>query len=277
LICFANRIGPNYFDGIRIQAEDGYILVGHMASDETLRLRWGIPKADWDRAGAWTWALAVRHAMSLLWGQDICLVTREVDRGWTTVQDLRLCRDVAELGVLGPLDDRWRTRENLLALTRFFASDTPEAKVALRILAQLFEAVRQHTYAGTELLVGTILEAVLRTLSNCPFKPGEKFDVKSALQRFITDRLGSPWQPYCEKVFRAFQRLRNRNAHPDWLTSPDGALSDVERERAFHDVLFLCRFYGFITLSLAGFISLEPSFPAQVAGPEDLAKIVDPA
>jgi hypothetical protein len=56
-------------------------------------------------------------------------------------------------------------------------------------------------------------------------------------------------------------RLRHRNAHPDWLTTPNGVLSKEELKESTKDLIFLSRFYGYMILALAGFKEVEPLFP----------------
>jgi hypothetical protein len=62
-------------------------------------------------------------------------------------------------------------------------------------------------------------------------------------------------------VLRDFGHLRHRSAHPDWLFTQGGALSDEEMKKSVDCMIFLSRFYGYMILALAGFQDLEPRFP----------------
>jgi antitoxin ParD1/3/4 len=60
---------------------------------------------------------------------------------------------------------------------------------------------------------------------------------------------------------KAHTYLRDRNAHPDWLFSQGGSLSEAEQVQSLDNMLLLSRFYGYMILALAGFKNLEPIFP----------------
>jgi hypothetical protein len=63
------------------------------------------------------------------------------------------------------------------------------------------------------------------------------------------------------RVKREYFYLRNRNAHPDWLFSQGGSLSEEEQAKSLDSMIFLSRFYGYMILALAGFRDLRPNFP----------------
>lgn len=69
------------------------------------------------------------------------------------------------------------------------------------------------------------------------------------------------WSPACESALKVYARLRHRNAHPDWLTTPNGVLSKEELKQSTKDLVLLSRFYGYMILALAGFKDLESLFP----------------
>ena len=126
----------------------------------------------------------------------------------------------------------------------------------------MVEASRQKTLQGRELLISTILEAVLRTIDRKPTKrKKDSWKCQTSLRDFRIEYLPSGWTRTCGNVRKAFDRLRNRNAHPDWLISEGGGLSDEELNKSLNDIILLSRFYGYMILALAGFKDLKPEFP----------------
>lgn len=65
----------------------------------------------------------------------------------------------------------------------------------------------------------------------------------------------------CELALKTHVDLRHRNAHPDWLTAPNGVLSKDELKQSTRDLVFMSRFYGYMILAMAGFKEMEPLFP----------------
>ena len=159
--------------------------------------------------------------------------------------------------------DQWKfNRTAFIQLTRFFASHNPHAEICWSIFRRLAEASQQETWEARELLAGTTLEAVLRTLDNHPFAPGDySWKIKQSLASFRQAHLDAAWEAACEKALVVRNRLRHRNAHPDWITHPGGLFSTPERRQSLEDLTFLSRFYGYMILALAGFKGLQPRFP----------------
>lgn len=56
--------------------------------------------------------------------------------------------------------------------------------------------------------------------------------------------LRAGWEPACDKALQVRDRLRHRNAHPDWITHAGGSLSKAEWQQSIEDLTFLSRFYG---------------------------------
>jgi hypothetical protein len=126
------------------------------------------------------------------------------------------------------------------------------------------DAARQETTQGHELFLSTILEAIFRTINNRPFIAGGHYgreDREKDMASFQQKFLAAKWDLACKKALELHARLRHRNAHPDWLTTPSGALSKKELKESTKDLIFLSRFYGYMILALAGFKDLEPLFP----------------
>jgi uncharacterized membrane protein len=126
------------------------------------------------------------------------------------------------------------------------------------------DASRQNTTQGKELLLATILEAIFRTINQRPFKVGDYYPAKKRqadMLKFRIEFLSDKWIDSCSKALELHEKLRHRNAHPDWLTSDDGALSKTRLQESYADMIYLSRFYGYMILAMAGFKDLEPWFP----------------
>ncbi len=149
----------------------------------------------------------------------------------------------------------------LLPFMKENSEDGNNVRVCKSIFNQLIEASRQRTHMGQELLISTILEAALRTIGRHPFKEGDKsWGLRKSMIKFRNNYLSDKWIIPCDKAIRAHIYLRNRNAHPDWLISPGGSLSEEELSKSLDDMIFLSRFYGYMILALAGYKNLEPEF-----------------
>ena len=141
----------------------------------------------------------------------------------------------------------------------------------MMIYQQIFDASQQITMGARELLTATILEAALRTIYDQPFNREcnsrkDKFDLSNKLKKFREDylstniELGRKWKSNHKQIIQTHRRLRDRNAHPDWIQSEGGGLSNV-MEEAVNDLIFLTSFYGYMILALAGVKDLYPRFP----------------
>jgi hypothetical protein len=246
-----------------LEEKNGLRLSGRMVSDKRLALEWSLPRSRENRSRLWRVPEAVRNALAALYGQDVGLAWRQIERNGHQISEYRLCHDVRTLGVFGPFYDLQVSEALLLRLVLFFLDQPEYAWVCVHMLQQMLDAFRQTTSAATELLVGTILEATLRSWEGKPFKPGGHYSVPAGLGHFRSAYLDKSWLPHCERALTAFRRVRNRNAHPDWLTQRGGQLSTTEARRTTADLLFLSRFYGYMMLALAGVSIQQPRFPAE--------------
>ena len=158
---------------------------------------------------------------------------------------------------------KWQfNKDSFIQLTKFFVRKNQNTEICWSIFRRLHEVSEQETWESQELLMATTLEAALRTLDNHPFKGGDySWKVRQSLSSFQNQYLGGKWDVACKEVLQIRDRLRNRNAHPDWLTHPDGSFSSEEWQQSIQDITFLSRFYGYMILALAGFKDLEPLFP----------------
>jgi hypothetical protein len=162
--------------------------------------------------------------------------------------------------------------KELVTHLAFFLSETSRNEYVIRkMFQQIVDASKQSSEAGHALLLSTVLEASLRTLYNIPFVPGrlsreDPFKAKKILGNFQVDYLSGEhdekWKKKIEEIIESYERLRHRYAHPDWVVSEGGMLSDTRMEQAINDMITLSRFYGYMILSLSGLKDLEPKFPA---------------
>jgi hypothetical protein len=206
----------------------------------------------------------------------VWIARQELSRDGQKILELRRRDDPVKLGYYfwpllgddGGVVERWRANKlAFLKLTEFFLRGDANAETCWTIFCQMTDASRQQTRQGQELLLATVLEAILRTMYKIPFRerksgsPATPFNRKDLMEKFRIDFLGDTWKKACEKALEVHTKLRHRNAHPDWLTSPDGTLSKIQLKESSVALVFLSRFYGYMILAMAGFKDLKPLFP----------------
>jgi hypothetical protein len=253
--------------GLRYE-DDKIRVVGHQHGSKDIELYWSLSKAHWTKSDSWRWPEEAQHALAFLSGQEARLARRETRRPKgehvATYTEIRKRTKPEELSDFlkpikkaPPLD-----RNAFIKLTEFLVKNPKPGMVCRKIFYQIADASRQKTWQGSELLLATILEAALRTLYNEPFDPRVyAWPVKDYLERFRKDYLADSWQDACVRALEVRKRLRDRNAHPDWLTQEGGRESKPALEQALDDVVFLSTFYGYMILAIAGFKDIEPKFP----------------
>jgi hypothetical protein len=249
---------------------NGYDIVIRSTGDQKYTIWWGLPDCDslHGRVGEWPRALVL--AWQLVCGASISPVASEFQDTRRRISVFARREKKVRLGHLKLIDaDAGVSGEMVLALCRLFASGSKESAVARHLLLQCFDAVRNDTWQAVMFLMATALEAVLRTLYGHPFSSqGQKhdtYDRNACLDQLWTDYFDGSWAAIKSTVKGAFERVRHRSAHPDWLKSFGGALSSEHMEETFNDLVYLSRFYGFLMLAMAGTPNLEPRFPVPVA------------
>lgn len=233
-----------------------------------MHMEWSLSANAWSRTDAWTYAEGAEAALSFLAGRTVRLLERTTRRGGREYRQRIKRRPCVKLGILSLPPRQHRSpdqidKEQFIRLARFFTLGGQEAHVARHICAQMAEATRQETRAAQELLCSTILEAALRTIDGHPFSAGDKtWNIRTSMQRFRIEHLSDAWTSACDAALDVRKRLRHRNAHPDWLTTEGGGLSDAGEGKRLDDMIRLAWFYGYMILALAKFRNLEPKFPA---------------
>jgi hypothetical protein len=259
--------------GIHYEDNSGQKITGQLNDRKYLDISWSFPKSNWAKTHSLQFAEALRDAISIVAGEVIQLRYHEIYRGKRIYTDIRTGLQTSSLGiVLRLFDQDILDKDLIIQLAHFLACDKKESTICRRIFRQVAEAARQQTSQASELLLSTILEAALRSLYDQPFAPDQNkrtntFNLEGSLktfrERYMSNdvEIGRKWKKVISKVLEAQRRLRDRNAHPDWLSGQGGAYSTAEMEQAVNDMILLSRFYGIMILALAGFRELQPIFP----------------
>lgn len=252
--------------GLHYEGERGQLIRGHLIDDKYLEIRWELPREHFTKAYSWQLPEAIQYSLSILFGQSLSLLRREINFGKQKRIEIRQRQPVISLKPLFLVNSRFASnKESFAKLTDLIVSSTPESFICCKIFQQLLEASRQRNWQIRELLVATTLEAALRNIDNEPFqlkkRKSKEWNVGQSLERFIKQYLSEEWEKEKSSVMKAHTYLRGRNAHPDWLFMQDGALSEDEQAKALDKMIFLSRFYGYMILALAGFKNLKPEFP----------------
>lgn len=250
--------------------EDGEGIFGRPLDKNQFKLDWSFPANRWTKTSAWKFGEAARRASSIVFAQTVWIRNAKVFRGQLEIHDWRKkCLGEAIdynfrpfVGVGQPVELYTFNKDAFLKLARFFTQNGSRADVCWKIFHQMAEAASKNTWQARELLLATILEAALRTIDNHPFRPDDRsWDRRRSMERFRLTYLTPEWDVACQKALDTHVRLRHRNAHPDWLTIPDGAMSKAQLKESTKDLVFLSRFYGYMILALAGFKDIKPLFP----------------
>ena len=253
--------------GIHYEDEAGIRIYGYRNENKCLELDWYLPFEQWTKSDCWNFAIGLRDSISILAGEEIQLKYREVHRANRIFREVLFTDKPTSLGLIfRPFPYNILDKDLIVELAKFFIREDQRADVCRNILKQMAEASRQRTKQGQELLLSTILEATLRTIYGVPF--GKKISRTYYLKKFGEEYLvpssgetNSSWKKVTTKVDETYKRLRDRNAHPDWLTTSGGAYSKTEMQKALNDMIFLSRFYGYIIMGLANIKQFKPEFP----------------
>ena len=264
-------------DGIYYETENGLKVIGYQKEKKYLELSWSLPINNWTKTKCWEYARGLQYSISVLAGQTLELKYREVYRAKRRVREVFLNQPPVSLGLFfRPFDFDILDREKIVDLATFFVRYEKKAEITKKMFLQMAEASRQRTKSGQELLLSTILEAALRSIYEYPFDPNKNkrsdpFRLDRLLKRFREDYLASSkdanrrWKKVTSEVAKSHRLLRDRNAHPDWLSTKGGYYSKDKLEQAANHMIFLSRFYGYMIMGLANFKYGEPKFPLPVS------------
>jgi hypothetical protein len=235
-----------------------------MTDKKYLKVSWKLPRSKFTKTYNWKLAEAIQDSLSIVIGQNISLLKREVYCGVQQRFEIRRPSQITDLDIFSLFNVGSSLNKGyFIKLIDFLAKDERGSDICRNIFQQLIRAARQENWHVRELLVSTILEAALRNIDGQPFQAGKgkPWNVGKSLQNFINSYLSNEWHGIKASVMKAHEYLRNRNAHPDWLFTQGGALSNEEMEKSLDSMIFLSRFYGYMILALAGIKDLKPRFP----------------
>lgn len=250
---------------------NGEHIVGEIRDKKYLYFHWALPKQNWTKQQSWRFAEALQDALSIVSGKITRLRYHETHRNHRIAKEYNANGEPLSLGLIFRLFDDDIVNKNLVIhLALFLSQGGKKEKIIRKIIMQIVDASKQNSQQGKELLLSTILEAALRTLYEQPFVLGQRsIDLQKFLKRFQSEYLTGiheeEWDAIILSLGETYRRLRHRNAHPDWLTTPMGMLSVPEKERTMNDMILLSRFYGYMILALSGIKELKPKFPAPIS------------
>jgi len=244
------------------EGPQGQNLSGRLIDNAIFSLNWVFPIENYTKEYCWNFAEFFRYALSILSGQVVQLLNRELEIGPYKRLEKRKSKSAKSLGFLKPYPRYLLNKHDLIKLTEFFGSGSKESRICLKIFNQMADASQQQTLEGAQLLLSTILEAALRTIYNQPFSKNDKhsFNRYECMQQFREEYLGDKWSDACDRTLDVFKKLRHRNAHPDWLISESGTWSTQALEKDLDEMAFLSQFYGYMIKALAGYRDMKPEF-----------------
>jgi hypothetical protein len=261
------KVRETYENGLDFK-RDGYEFAIRDEDDQTHTIWWRLPDVDSLRGRIGEWPRALALAWQMIRGKSAWPVASDIQDMRRRIVVFTRHEEAIEMGHLELLDSQERTSgATLLALAKLFVCGSQESDVAKRLLSQCFDAVRSKTWQGVMFLMGTALEAVLRTLYGHPFCPNgqTKYNRHKCMDQLWIDYFDEDSQDVKKRVKAVFDRIRHRSAHPDWLRSFGGASSSDQEAKTFDDLVFMSRFYGYLIMAMAGVPLSLTRFPAPVA------------
>ena len=249
--------GTDYETGIDAQSsEEEVSFVAHRAEGDRLKVHWVLPQSTWAADQAWSWPEALGLALRLVYGHTAPLLWREMkDQSGARAEVCKKRHSHSLWFLPHPYPDEDHVRL-LRKVASFLARRDGKAATCGNIIGQMTEAARQQTYPATELLLATILEATLRHVLNEPFRDrrrgGKPLSIQNRMTALIREHLTSDWKSVCEHAVAVQDRLRQRNAHPDWTNSDPSVKPWTLPDVRIADLRFLAEFYRGVVFALAG-------------------------
>jgi hypothetical protein len=257
--------------GFDYEGENGEHISGEINEGKYMYFNWSLPKEKWSKGKSWQFAEALQDALSIVSGNVARLRYHEAYRGQRIAREYNANGESTSLGLVFRLFDFDIIPKELVGPLASYLSEKSEGEFIIRrMFWQIVDAANQNSDGGQALLLSTVLEASLRTLYKLPYVPGrpsheDPFKLTKILEIFQADYLSgkhnAKWKKENGDVIEAYKRLRHRYAHPDWVTTQGGMLSNSEIQQSINDMILLSRFYGYMILALSGIKDLEPKFP----------------
>lgn len=229
--------------------------------DRQFAVHWSMEKPAYRRTDAWRWPEAFRQALSIELGSSLPLLERETFVFPKQHTERVRPGKAVDLAPFQPFEGDLVDKARLFCLTEFFRKDSREAKIAWKLFDQMVRTKQQERWDDTELILSTALEGTLRSLDGAASSDRE-WQLDASLARFRGKYLSRDWRIACTRAFKAFEHLRHRTAHPEWMLDVD-----AERSESFRELQFLSRFYGYMILALARFPNLQPVFGGKLMAP----------
>lgn len=269
---YSNRFSSTGFYRKFLYEDDSKKVEGYIYQDNFIRMDWDFFGKEYSKGERWRFSKSLCDAMSIVSGKIVSMRYHEMRYGNRVYVELS---DEDKRLSFGPFmrffDERYLNKEMVIKISSLLSLNNIYSEVCRKIFDQMVDAAMQRSRQSQELLIATILEASMRTIYGKPFEHisarKDKFDlnyhVKSFCENFILDNsspreLRSKWKKIREAVLSAQDRLRDRNAHPDWISNYGGSYSKDSLIRSDHDIELMSKFYGYIILGLAGFRNMEP-------------------
>lgn len=248
--------------GIFYEYDSDQYFYGYMNGKNLFNLYWRFSSKNWSKYEAWQFPVAFTEAVSIIYGQTVGLIKRELQNKY---HELIKRKKVTSLGIFSPIHQEYQfDNEKIKRITHFFLENSLEAKICKSIFHQMVTAFKQKDIYAWQLLISTILEAILSTLKNRNNPPNvkpKKANVQNDLPKFCNYYFKNDWKKdwseLCKNdIYGVFKKMRHSSAHPHWDYNKD----KIEYNKILKNIIFLSHFYGYMILAMAGFKDIEPKF-----------------
>lgn len=228
---------------LRAIVEDGIVTVTWTLKDST-----SVPLCR-----RWAWAIA--DAFSAVITSPCQLLSYEVVVGIRLETMLVQQRSLSPLITVPLVKNHPIDETTFAALVVLLASRSKEARVARQLVHRVIAAFQARSPYAKELIIGTALEAALRTLLDDRSK---SFSVDGGLRKWRKHKaLPKEWNRTHNIVYEAFRDIRHRNAHPHWLDEPGSTEAFAAASDALENQNVLVRYFGHMIRVLAG-LDVDP-------------------
>ena len=240
-------------------------ITGFMDENHHLEIAWKYLSSRYSKTNDWSMAIAMRDALSISTGCTARLLRRELYRPKKTFAEFITKRPVTNLGYFSPIADIDLFDKRLFGnLLQIFIANNVNATLCRNLFYSIADALNTRNKQLMEFLIASSLEAFLRTFDNRPRTGSRSTDkwhldgsLKNFQEKYLSGEKKKEWKKICSKVKEYHSVLRNRAGHPDWLASENSS-ADVKSREPYDQMEFLCRFYGYMILAIAGYENLRP-------------------
>lgn len=243
-----------------ISYKDGTVeLRARAVDDHHMEAHWALKRSAYSKQQAWRWSEALADALSILTGRSVGLVYHEL-AGQRRQAELRRSQPCQDLGLFQLVEQGYPLdKVRLLMLTTMLTRAGMEARIARSTFSQILAATRQASWPTVELLVSITLEGIVRALDGST-PMARSWEVGRGLTAVRHKYLSNDWRKACKRAADIFDDLRNAGAHPNWALDSQSPVYAQATKDSLAKMLFLCRFYGYLILALAGVKDIEPAF-----------------